>query len=560
VDGGQSWESIKHGIIEDSDVFSIIVDPEQTGTVFLSACSGIYKSQNGGDLFSRVVGIPLTARRTRVLMEDPSDHQVVYAGTTEGLFKTADGGTTFERMTGPDVIVNDVFVDPQDPKHVLLATDRSGVLASQDGGASFAASNEGFSGRTVGALLVDRNDPSRVYAGVINDKGYGGVFVSTHGGDAWEQVDGGLDGRDIFALAQAADGTLVAGTSHGIFALQEIAEGIPHPSVDQAQSSGSPNDRSPAPTPAPSSTAAKETPLSGSIKSLNDIDPQLRLFDDKGASGKRQLSGNQAAEAQNPAAGAEKSAEPGDDQPALKQAAKSTLSWQPRSLVVNGQAKPAPVTHVAKKGAVGSPHRAAGIELESRVYALDVSSDVWVASTATGLYTSRNQGGSWQGGALLGEVDYISIAVQGDTMVAARTDRVVESTDAGATWAPLALPSGLTRIRCIAFSADGTLWLGGREGVYFTHDLGQTWLWIQRLPFRYVDDLYYDPVQNRVLGSSRSSDEVFSIDPKTHEWKHWETGFRIGLIRAAGDRLVAASLYDGVLLEPKAASGVAGQR
>ncbi len=33
-------------------------------------------------------------------------------------------------MTGPDVIVNDVFVDPRDSNHVLLATDRGGVLAS----------------------------------------------------------------------------------------------------------------------------------------------------------------------------------------------------------------------------------------------------------------------------------------------------------------------------------------------------------------------------------------------------------------------------------------------
>ena len=37
-------------------------------------------------------------------------------------------------MTGADVIVNDVYVDPRDSKRVLLATDRGGVLASQDGG------------------------------------------------------------------------------------------------------------------------------------------------------------------------------------------------------------------------------------------------------------------------------------------------------------------------------------------------------------------------------------------------------------------------------------------
>jgi hypothetical protein len=34
-------------------------------------------------------------------------------------------------------------------------------------------------------------------------------------------------------------------------------------------------------------------------------------------------------------------------------------------------------------------------------------------------------------------------------------------------------------------------------------------------------------------------------------WVWWPTGYQIALIRVAGDRLVAASLDDGVLLGPK---------
>ena len=151
-------------------------------------------------------------------MQDPQNHEIVYAGTTEGLYKTEDGGHHFTRMTGPDVIVNDVFVDPRDSNHVLLATDRGGVLASSDAAATFTGSNQGFSERKVGALLVDKSDPGHLFAGVLNDKTYGGVFWSTDGGAKWEQMSDGLEGRDVFALAEAADGTMVAGTSHGIFA------------------------------------------------------------------------------------------------------------------------------------------------------------------------------------------------------------------------------------------------------------------------------------------------------------------------------------------------------
>jgi len=464
VDGGEHWDNIKKGLIDDSDVFSIIIDPTKRKTVFLSACSGIYKSENAGQLFHKIEGIPSTARRTRVLMQDPSNREVVYAGTTEGLYKTENGGRTFQRMTPADVIVNGVFVDPQDSNHVLLATDRNGVLASKDAGGSFAPSNEGFSERKVDALLVDRTNPARLFAGVVNDKSYGGVFVSSNGGAGWEQIGVGLEGRDVFALAQAPDGTVVAGTSHGMFALE---------------SSDEPN---------------------------------------------------------------------------------SPFVWKPRNTVANTIVKAATETLSGKHINVEKKVKAPVFELESRVNALDLSGDAWLASTNMGLLTSRDQGASWQGGLVMGSGEYLSVAAQGATMAAARSDGVVRSTDAGLSWMPLQIPSMLTRIHRVALSPDGTLWMGAREGVYFTHNMGKTWLWIERLPFRDVDDVWYDAFAGRVLVSSQTSDQIYAIDPKTLKWKWWQTGYRIGLVRAAGERLLAASLYDGVLIEPQAAGAETGQR
>jgi photosystem II stability/assembly factor-like uncharacterized protein len=219
MDGGAHWSNIKQGVIDDSDVFSMIVDPSRPSVVFLSACSGIYRSDNYGGDFRKVEGIPATARRTRSLRMDPDNRNTVYAGTTEGLYKTEDGGEQWTRTTGPDVIVNDVYVDPRNPKHVLLATDRSGILASEDGGTGFEASNTGFSQRQVSALLADSRSHGTLYAGVINDKIYGGVFSSSDEGRTWKQQSDGLRGRDVFVLAQSSDGTVLAGTSDGIFRL-----------------------------------------------------------------------------------------------------------------------------------------------------------------------------------------------------------------------------------------------------------------------------------------------------------------------------------------------------
>ena len=474
VDGGQSWQSIKEGIIEDSDVFSIIIDPANPQTVFASACSGIYKSLNAGGLFHIIRGIPSSARRTRVLKKDPLLFNVVYAGTTEGLFKSMDGGASFQRMTGPEVIVNDIFIDPRDSNRILLATDRGGVLLSQDGGATFASSNQGFSARKVEALLVDSKNPRKIFAGVVNDKYYGGAFVSNDEGAHWEQISTGLDGRDLFALAESPDGAILAGSNHGIFALESSDSGYFWSPRNKIQNEP-PTLASPAQPPMEPRPAAKPSRTAKAIH------------------------------------------------------AKKPVEERP---VEAAPVKPA-------------------IEISGQVVALDLSGDAWLASTSTGLFTSKDQGASWQGGPVVGAVDYRSVAAHGALLAAARQEDVALSTNAGQSWQPMGIPSVLTSIHSVAFSADGSIWLGAREGVYFSRNLGKTWMWVHRFPLNDVDEIYFDAHLGKLLVSSQRSDQIYSIDPKTLDWKWAQTGYRIARVRAAGDRLVAASLFNGVLTEPQ---------
>jgi photosystem II stability/assembly factor-like uncharacterized protein len=220
-DGGATWQHINKGMIDDSDVFSIIVDKANPSIVFASACSGIYKSESSGELFKKIQGIPFSARRTRVLKQDPTNASIVYAGTTEGLWKSSDLGKTWKHVTNSDVVVNDVLVDPRNSQHVLLATDRMGILSSADGTQTFSASNQGFSHRYIAAIEADHSDPKTIYVGLINDQELGGVFMSRDGGAHWQQRSIGLGARDVFTLKQAGNGTLVAGTNRGMFLLEK---------------------------------------------------------------------------------------------------------------------------------------------------------------------------------------------------------------------------------------------------------------------------------------------------------------------------------------------------
>jgi photosystem II stability/assembly factor-like uncharacterized protein len=217
TDGGENWHQINRGMIDDSDVFSIIVDPKSPNVVYASACSGIYSSQTGGELFKKAPGIPFSSRRTRVLKQDPRNPNVVYAGTTEGLWRTDDAGRTWKRISASNFIVNDVVIHPTDPGLILLATDRIGVLRSTNGAKAFVASNRGFTHRQVASIMVDAKNSNKIYAGTLNDRESGGVFVSDDGGSKWQQMSKGLGGHDVFKVSEDSKGTLYAATNGGLF-------------------------------------------------------------------------------------------------------------------------------------------------------------------------------------------------------------------------------------------------------------------------------------------------------------------------------------------------------
>ncbi len=449
TDDGANWHNIKNGLIDDSDVFSIIIDPKSPQTVYTSACSGIYKSLNGGEQYAKVQGIPSTARRTRVLMQDPTNLSIVYAGTTEGLYRTTTAGTNWSRLTGPDVIINDVYVDPKNPQHVLLATDRSGVLLSNDQAVTFRPANQGFSQRQVSALLVDAKNPQTLYVGVVNDKIYGGVFISNDSGRTWTQQSNGLDGRDVFNMAQAPNGTVLAGTGHGIF---------------------------------------------------------------------RWNNG----------------------------------MWQPLGKIVERHEKTVTVVRKGKKvQQTKSMDKDLG-PIDDRIYSLDLDDPAnWFASTSNGIYRSDDMGKTWQGGPVLEKKDFLTIKSAGQLVLATRRERLVLSQDGGRSWLPLALPEHLTSANTIAVTPRGGIWLGGREGVFMSDDKGATWSQIKTLPISNINNLSYDSDLQRIIVTSWNSTWVFAVDEQTKAFKWWDAGWEVRAVRSSGGRLMGASLFNGVVIQPQ---------
>jgi photosystem II stability/assembly factor-like uncharacterized protein len=200
VDGGATWRSIHDGLIDDSDIFSIHVNPNRPELVFASACSGIYRSDNAGDSWRKLIGIPGTHRRTHILTQDPRASETIYAGTTLGLFKSADEGRTWRHLTFEQV--NGMVFDPDDPRTLYLATEHAGVLKSIDAGETVHPVNVGFANHNLTQIT---GDGQRLYASSAYEGLYGGVFVSSDGGLHWilQANEHALLGRNLHSLAAA---------------------------------------------------------------------------------------------------------------------------------------------------------------------------------------------------------------------------------------------------------------------------------------------------------------------------------------------------------------------
>lgn len=443
ADGGETWRPIKNGVVDDSDVFSITIDYSDSRNIYLSTCSGIYKSEYSAEFFHRLNGIPYSARRSRVLKQDPVNPLVFYAGTTDGLWRSDDAGNSWRALLA-GVTVNDVQLDARDPSRVLLATDRGGVLLSTDGGVTFAPSNRGFSHRSVASVLVDAEDSQTIYAGVLNDKEFGGVLVSRDRGKNWRQLSTGMENLDIFSLAQAEDGDLLAGTSNGIYRL------VRGSSVWQA--AGTVFLQSTAPVQSSPSAIPTRLPL-----------------------------------------------------------------WTK-------------------------------ITLQTRVAQLEITPRKWFAATAMGLYESRDQGRSWQGGPLIGHKDFRTVHASNSIVLATTSRAALLSSDGGWSWTELQLPAFVTTVYGATVEAGNILWLATHQGALRSSDAGATWELVAPHLLYHVTAIVYAEADHRLLAIARAG-RLFTSTDGGRSWRIEHTGFALRSIAAVHGRLFAATSFNGVIAQ-----------
>ncbi len=195
------------------------------------------------------------------------------------------------------------------------------------------------------------------------------------------------------------------------------------------------------------------------------------------------------------------------------------------------------------------------------MYSLVRSGSLLYAGSSTGLLRSSDAGQHWTQDASLAmpDVHFVSVlnpaqgGANGDSsmVLVGNLTRLSLSPDGGSRWDTVPLPAELTQIGAAAIDGDKDLWVGGREGVWLSTDYGANWKTLHNLFLTEVDSIYFDSVGKRVFVTAANTPVAFSVSMGDHAVSYFDTGWTLRFVRPVGDHLIGATLFDGVVVQPK---------
>jgi len=238
------WITPRFGITWGENPLNMIVADQDANLAYGTDLGRTMRTTDGGatwmGIYSRKINdtgwttVGLDVTTTYGVHFDPFDSKRVFITYTDiGAFRSEDGGISWTSATKgvPDEWTNTTYWIVFDPKvkgrawsvnsgthdlprpkmwrHTAVSTYKGGVCRSDDGGITWAKSNEGMDETAATHILLDPTSP--VDARVLYVSGFGrGVYKSVNGGRTWTLKNQGITQSEPFAwrLVRSANGTL----------------------------------------------------------------------------------------------------------------------------------------------------------------------------------------------------------------------------------------------------------------------------------------------------------------------------------------------------------------
>ncbi len=203
--GGDSWKKLEGkglpgGIWGRVGVQVAVSDPKRVYALIEAEEGGLFRSDDGGKKWTRISasrGIRQRAWYYTTLTIDPDNADVVWFPQV-AMLKTTDGGNSIRSVKGGGWDYHDVWIDPENTKRMVVASD-AGVSLSSDGGETWA--RPAIPIAQFYHLSVDTRTPYRVLGSLQDFGTVSGPSNSLHSGGIlssdWHSVGGGEAGHVV---------------------------------------------------------------------------------------------------------------------------------------------------------------------------------------------------------------------------------------------------------------------------------------------------------------------------------------------------------------------------
>jgi hypothetical protein len=162
VDEENTWVPFNEGL-SGGNMAAVDHDPRWPGVAYAITGNKVYRSDDGGQTFALAGEAP---HGLEALAFPADDDTVILGASHSGLLRSEDDGATWSEVSLAGMSLVSILAHPADPDRIYVGTIGGGILRSTNGGASFAPVNEGVPFSRVSSLAGDPGDPDVVVAGL----------------------------------------------------------------------------------------------------------------------------------------------------------------------------------------------------------------------------------------------------------------------------------------------------------------------------------------------------------------------------------------------------------
>jgi photosystem II stability/assembly factor-like uncharacterized protein len=172
VDEGVTWKKIHAGLPKELGKMAVSVSRANSDKVYLllesdseKELGGLFVSNNAGESWSRVSDDHRLIQRAWYYIEvfaDPKSENTVYVLSAPAL-RSEDGGKTWEDISGTHGDFHDLWINPNNPKNMVIAND-GGAAVSVNYGRTWSTQSNMPTAQFY-RINVDNQFPYHIYAG-----------------------------------------------------------------------------------------------------------------------------------------------------------------------------------------------------------------------------------------------------------------------------------------------------------------------------------------------------------------------------------------------------------